>query len=154
MGMSGTAGDAPPQPAVVLDTNVIVAAGFQPRSAAGWLLDAIREGALRLVWDDATRREAERIVGRIPPLARTRIDELYKPEDRYEGTADPAAFAFVEDADDRKFLALAAATGAVLVTLDEHLLGVRAQTSVRVVTPREYRDLLSAPRGSDTPPPG
>jgi putative PIN family toxin of toxin-antitoxin system len=138
---------------VVLDTNVIVAAGFQPGGAAGRLLDAIREGALRLVWDDATRRETERTVRRIPPLARMPIEELYRPEDRYEGVTDPAAFAFVEDPDDRKFLALAAASGAVLITLDEHLLGVREQTGVRILTPREFRDLPSAPPGSDTPPP-
>ena len=144
----------PSPPAVVLDTNVIVAAGFQPGGASARLLDAIRAGALRLVWDDATRRETERIVRRIPPLAGMRIEDLYRPEDRYDGVTDPAAFAFVPDPDDRKFLALAAASGAALVTLDEHLLGVRAETSVRIVTPREFRDLPSAPPASDTPPRG
>jgi len=51
-------------------------------------------------------------------------------------------------------LLIYAASGAALVTLDEHLLGVRAETSVRIVTPREFRDLPSAPPASDTPPRG
>lgn len=151
--MSASEGAVPRREAlrVVLDTNVIVAAGFQPDGASARLLAAIREGALRMVWDDATRRETEHIVHKIPPLSRMRIDDLYRPEDRYAGATDPAAFAFVPDPDDRKFLALAAASGAALITLDEHLLGVRAQTDVRIVTPQEFRDLPPA-RPAPGPP--
>ena len=154
--MSASEGAVPRREAlrVVLDTNVIVAAGFQPGGASAWLLDAIRKGALRMIWDDATRRETEHIIHKIPPLSRMSIADLYRPEDRYEGMADPAAFAFVPDPDDRKFLALAAASGAVLITLDEHLLGVRSETGVRIVTPREFRDLPSAPPASGTQPRG
>ena len=70
--MSASEGAVPRREAlrVVLDTNVIVAAGFQPGGASAWLLDAIRKGALRMIWDDATRRETEHIVHKIPPLSR------------------------------------------------------------------------------------
>jgi len=128
----------PEAPAVVLDTNIIVAAGFQPGGASARLLAAIREGALRMVWDDATRRETEHIVGKIPPLSRMSVADLYLPGQRWEGATDPAAFAFVPDPDDRKFLALAAAAGAALITLDDHLLGARAETDVPILTPREF----------------
>jgi hypothetical protein len=40
-----------PSSAVVLDTNVLVAAGFNPRSASA------KQGQVRMVWNDATRRE-------------------------------------------------------------------------------------------------
>lgn len=144
----------PDAPSVVLDTNIIVAAGFQPGGASARLLAAIREGALRMVWDDATRRETEHVVRKIPPLSRMSIADLYRPEDRYEGATDPAAFAFVPDPDDRKFLALAAASGAALITLDDHLLGVRAGTGVRILTPREFLDAPPAPPAPGTPPRG
>jgi ATP-binding cassette subfamily B protein/subfamily B ATP-binding cassette protein MsbA len=43
---------------VVLDTNVFVAAGFNPGSHSA-LVAAVRDGRLRLVWDDATHTEIE-----------------------------------------------------------------------------------------------
>jgi predicted nucleic acid-binding protein len=48
---------ADPAPHVVLDTNVFVGAGFNPRSHSALLLDAVRDGRLRMVWDDATHKE-------------------------------------------------------------------------------------------------
>ena len=49
-----------PPPAVVLDTNVFVAAGFNPRSASARIVDAVKHGQVRMVWNDATRREPAR----------------------------------------------------------------------------------------------
>ncbi|MGZ3667280.1 MAG: PIN domain-containing protein, partial [Ktedonobacterales bacterium] len=57
-----------PPLSVVLDTNVFVAAGFNPHSASARLVDAVKRGEIRMVWNDATRREIERIVRQIPPL--------------------------------------------------------------------------------------
>ena len=42
---------------VVLDTNVFVAAGFNRGSHSAWLVEAVRDGRLRMVWDNATRAE-------------------------------------------------------------------------------------------------
>jgi predicted nucleic acid-binding protein len=44
----------------------------------------------------------------------------------------------VRDSDDRKFVALASAAGAILVSSDEHLLKVRQVLDVAVMTPREF----------------
>ena len=131
-------------PAVVLDTNVLVAAGFRPRSASARVLAALRGGALRLVWDDDTRRESERIVRRIPPLSWDAVAPLFRPEGRWPGPTDPGAFTVVADPDDRKFAALAAAAGATLVTMDEHLLGERARIAAEVLTPGELVARLDA----------
>jgi len=122
----------------VLDTNVIVAAGFEPAGHAARLLERVRRGELRAVWNEATRHGTERIVRAIPPLASTPLDELYRPEDRCDAPTDPTAFRFVPDPEDRKYLALAAAAGATLVTLDEHLLGTRDRAAVPVLRPDEY----------------
>ncbi|HET9985346.1 MAG TPA: PIN domain-containing protein [Longimicrobiales bacterium] len=127
----------PNPPTVVLDTNVLVAAGFKPASSSGRLLHEIRRGAVRLVWNDETLRETEHIIRKIPPLSWRAVQELFRPEDRFTGPTDPEAFSVVADPDDRKFAALAAAAGATLVTMDEHLLGVRDRVPARVRTPGE-----------------
>jgi predicted nucleic acid-binding protein len=53
---------------IVIDTNVFVAAGFNPRSASARILTGIREGRFRLTWNEPTRRETEMILRRIPRL--------------------------------------------------------------------------------------
>ena len=125
-------------PSVVLDTNVFVAAGFRPDSDSARVLQLVRDGAVRLRWDEATYRETEHIVRKIPPLPWDRVRDVFRAEDRYEGTTDPASFAHVPDPDDRKFAALAAAVGAVLVSMDEHLLAGRAESPVSILTPGEF----------------
>jgi predicted nucleic acid-binding protein len=118
--------------AVVLDTNIIVAAGFSPRSASARLVDAVARGRLRMPWSDATRREIERVVRRIPPLRGRDPAPLFRPEARVDALMDAERFALVPDPDDRPFAALAAASGATLVSNDEHLLGVRDRIGVMV----------------------
>lgn len=113
-------------PSVVLDTNVFVGAGFNPESASAEMIEAARRRDLRMVWSDATRAETRRIVEKIPPLARAgvweRFEEAFRDEGRVEVTLDDALFAAVPDPEDRKFAALAAETGAVLVSSDRDLL--------------------------------
>lgn len=124
---------------VILDTNVFVAAGFNPQSASAGIVDDVRSGRLRMVWNEATRRETRHILQQIPPLSWDRFADLFRDEDRYEGETRPGEFSFVADPDDRKFAALSAATGATLVTSDDHLLEHRERIGTEVVTPREYR---------------
>src|SRR6266536_2887956 len=42
---------------VVLDMNVFVAAGFNPGSHSARIVEAVRNGRLRMVWDNATQAE-------------------------------------------------------------------------------------------------
>lgn len=127
-----------PGPAVVLDTNIFVAAGFNPGSSSAHILEAVEAGDLRLVWDEATRRETEAIVRQIPPLSWARWAGLFRDQDRYEGDTHPQRFTFVTDPDDRKFAALAAASGATLITNDEHLLEHREAGGLVVRTPAGF----------------
>jgi predicted nucleic acid-binding protein len=123
---------------VVIDTNVFVAAGFNPRSAAARILDRVRDGRFQLVWNRPTRDESEMILRRIPRLDWSQFAELFRPEAEYSGPVDPDAFAAVPDRDDRKFAALSAATNAPLVTNDNDLLAHRDTIGIAVLTPREF----------------
>lgn len=123
---------------IVADTNLFVAAGFNPASHSARVLAAVRAGTVRLVWDDATRRETEHVVEAIPPLRGTDLSALFLPAGRYDGPTRPDLFESVPDPADQKFAALAAAAGAVLVTSDRHLLDGRPHPGVEVLTPGEF----------------
>jgi len=127
-----------PSPAVVLDTNVLVAAGFNPRSASANIVEAVKQGQLRMVWNEATRREIEHIMQHIPPLRAHDLSELFRPEDRYPAPTHPQRFASIPDPDDRQFAALAHATDAMLISNDDHLLRHRDRMEVTVLTPHEF----------------
>jgi predicted nucleic acid-binding protein len=129
-----------PPSAVVLDTNVFVAAGFNAQSASASILDAVKQGRLRMVWNDATRGEIEHIMQRIPPLRARAVTELFHPTDRFAAATHPERFADIPDPDDRKFAALAHATGAILISNDEHLLRYRGPLDLTVLTPSAFRN--------------
>jgi uncharacterized protein len=126
------------RPALVVDTNVFVAAGFNPRSASAKIVDAVKQGQLRMVWNDATRREIERIMRQIPPLRAQPVAELFDPAHRFTLPTHRERFADVPDPDDRKFAALAHSAEAILISNDEHLLGYRGPMDLAVLTPGAF----------------
>lgn len=123
---------------LVLDTNVFVAAGFNPASSSARILDGARQGRWQIVWDEATRRETEKVLAQIPPLRRHEFSSLFREENRFTGPTYPQRFTAIADPDDLKFAALAAAARATLITNDEHLLSVRHQVDVDMATPGEF----------------
>jgi uncharacterized protein len=123
---------------VVVDTNVFVAAGFNPKSPSARILAAIREGRLRLIWNEPTRRETEMILGKIPRLSWDQVADLFRPDGEFTGPVDPDAFVFISDPDDRKFAALSAAANRPLVTNDNHLLAHHDTMGVKSITPRAF----------------
>ena len=131
--------EARPAVAVVVDTNVFVAAGFNRRSAAADILQQLHAGTLRLVWNEQTRRETHYVLNKIPRLSWDGVSDLFCDEDRHDGPTDPGMFAEIPDPDDRKFAALAFATGAVLLSNDHDILDYRDQLQVEILTPGEFR---------------
>jgi len=123
---------------VVLDTNIFVAAGFNANSGSAQMIEAVRSGRLRLVWNDQTYREIQHILGKIPPLRWEKFAELFREPGRFGGETYPQRFEHVPDPADRKFAALAAASGAVLITLDADLLSSREQAAVPILRPSEF----------------
>ena len=122
----------------MLDTNVFVAAGFNPGSHSARLVEAVPDGRLRMVWDDATRGEIEHVMRQIPRLSWNGIADLFRAEDSFSGSTHPEEFGFVPDAADRKFAALADAAQVPLVTSDAGLLNAGGQMTVRVLKPSEF----------------
>ena len=123
---------------IVIDTNVFVAAGFNANSASARILAAIRERRFQLVWNEPTRRETEFVLRRIPHLRWDKFAGLFRPEGEFTCRVDPNDFAFIEDPDDRKFAALAAAAEVPLVTSDNHLLAHRNLIGFDVLTPPAF----------------
>jgi uncharacterized protein len=123
---------------VVIDSNVFVAAGFNPGSASARVLEGVRSGRFRLIWNQPTRRETEMILRRIPHVDWQKVADLFRPEEEFTGPVDPAAFAAIADPDDRKFAALSAAANAPLVTSDKLVLAQQGRIGIEIVTPREF----------------
>jgi predicted nucleic acid-binding protein len=124
---------------VIIDTNVFIAAAFNPRSSAAAVIQAVRDGRLQLVWDDRTRAETRRLLEQIPRLRWPDAATLFADSGRHDTRTSPTAFArSIPDPDDRKFAALAQDTGAPIVTNDDDLLGTRAATSLSVLTPKQF----------------
>lgn len=127
---------------VVLDTNIFVAAGFNPGSASARILDEIRANRVTLVWDRATRREVETVLQKIPPLRWDAVAPLFQPDAEHQHRSDHSEVGFVEDPHDRKFAALAVSTGATLVSADDHLLSHRDRLDV--ARPNEFLRRVSS----------
>jgi predicted nucleic acid-binding protein len=123
---------------VVVDTNVFVAAGFNPHSASAQIVDVLRRGQLQMVWNDATRLEIERILQQIAPLRTLAVADVFRPAHHFSGATHPERFVAVSDPDDRKFAALAYAAGATLISNDQHLLRVHDRLEVPVLTPGAF----------------
>jgi len=125
---------------IILDTNIFVAAAFNPNSHAARIVQAVRNGDLNLVWNEATRRESQAVVEGIPPIEWEPFDGLFQQEWEYTDDTFPALFDAVPDPADRKFAALADFSLATLISNDDHLLSVRDCLRTPVMTAGEFAE--------------
>jgi len=129
---------------VVLDTNVVVS-GLMTRSGpCGMILDLVVDGRLTVALDGRMFDEYERVCAE-PRLALD-VDAVREFLHLLDGfvekvTATPLK-ADVPDPDDLPFLEVAAETDAVLVTGNKKHFPKRLAGTVRVVSPREFLDML------------
>lgn len=128
--------------AAVLDTNVFVAGAFNEGSDSRKIVDAIRRGDLILVWSEATKEETLKVVNEIPPISDRDFAELFTEDGRYEGPTREDRFKQVPDPTDRKFAAVAEATGVAVVSSDSDLLESRRSTNITIDTPTEFVDRI------------
>ena len=134
----------------VLDTNVIVSAGIQPKGApARLVLDWVLEGQVRLVtgpyvaaeYREVVRREKFRGYGFPPFWLEFAIEEsLWLPEPEPWPLLCP-------DVKDAPFLALAEVSGAWLVTGNLKHFPESACGGVRVISPGKYLEILTGSKG-------
>jgi putative PIN family toxin of toxin-antitoxin system len=130
---------------VVLDTNVLVAGLLSAAGPPGWIVEAVLAGELELAFDGAIRQEYEEVLRR-PEFGflPARIGDLLAALDQF-GFVVTAATPWpvpLPDQDDAPFLAVAAASGSLLVTGNLRHFPVRARAGVEVLTPREFLDRL------------
>lgn len=130
---------------IIVDTNVLVGAAYNPDSASRRIVDACREGHCRLVITDAIRREYDRML----PRAIRDANELRRTLDLIAGAE--VARAGLEprvvpgDPEDDKFFAAAWAAGVdAVVTNDRALLSIDGAERVRIVRPSEIAEWLGA----------
>ena len=124
---------------VVLDTNVLVAAAYNPRSASHRVVEACLGGGLTPVVSGALRREHEFILARAA-RGRLYLERLHQLLDGAE-VVEPARTPRVvpDDPEDDKLVAAALAAGALLVTNDAHLLAIAGHEGLKVVRPADVR---------------
>jgi putative PIN family toxin of toxin-antitoxin system len=124
---------------VVLDTNVLVAAAYNPGSASRRVVEACLSGALTPVCSPALRRECEFILARAA-RGRPYLERIYRMLDRAE-VVDPAQTPRVvpDDPGDDKLVAVARAARALLVTNDAHLLALAGCEGLEIVRPVDLR---------------
>ena len=125
---------------VVLDTNVLVAAVYNPGSASRSAVEACLDGKLKPVLSPALRREYEFILARAargrPHLER--IHRLLESTEIVEPGQTPRMVP--DDPEDDKLAAVALAAEAVLVTNDAHLLALAGHEGLEVIRPTDVRE--------------
>lgn len=126
------------RPRAVLDTNVFVAAGFNRRSSSADIVRRVAGGEIEMVWSEATRAETALILRKIPRLRWEEAEPLFRDEWRHDPPPATGEFGWIEDPDDRKFAALAAASGATLVSADDHLLRHRGRPGIDILPPGDF----------------
>lgn len=132
---------------VVIDTNVLVAGLLSAAAPPGWIVEAALAGELEPVFDMSIRQEYAEVLQRPEfrfPAAR--VDDLLAALDQFafHVAAPPPWPVALPDPDDEPFLAVAAATGSVLVTGNLRHFPVATRRGVAVVTPRELVDRIKA----------
>ena len=127
---------------VVLDTNVLIAAAWNKRSASRRIVEACLKGKdLRAVLSPALRREYEFIIKRAARKSKYRksLQRLVKRAEVINCDARKMGIEVPADPEDAKVLATAVA-GKVdaLVGNDHHLLDLAGESSVPILRPSEF----------------
>ena len=135
---------------VVLDTNILIASAYAPRSASLRIVTACIEGRLTLVVSSAVRREYDRLLPRAVRLPREsardrehaeRMERLLSAAECVEPVETPRLVP--DDPDDDKFLAAAeAGVASALITNDHHLLELESHSGCRIVRPSAFETLF------------
>lgn len=133
---------------VILDTNVLVAAAYAPKSASRRIVEACLAGEVTAVASGAIRREYEMILARAVRVEGydDQLSSLIAGMETVEPSEVPRRVP--DDPDDDKFLAAAVEGGADwIVTNDRHLLALNPFGEVRIGPPSEY--VLKGSRAGD-----
>jgi predicted nucleic acid-binding protein len=133
-------------PRVVLDTNVLIADAYNPRSSSASVVAACLDGRAEAVVSPAVVEEYEFILPRAVRGRpwRERLAALLAAAHRVEPAEVPAVVA-ADPSDDHLFAAARAGGASAVVTNDAAVLAVGAFEGALVLTPRAFADTLGPP---------
>jgi putative PIN family toxin of toxin-antitoxin system len=123
---------------VVIDTNMIIASRFSPRSSSARIIGMCIDGRLEAVYSPAIKDENLFILEKVRP-DRAFIDTiirfysratLVRPEEKVKLCEDPD--------DDKYFEAALAAKADFIISNDRHLLDHDGWRGIKVVRPGEF----------------
>ena len=124
---------------VVLDTNVLVAAHFNPGSASNKILELCQRKKLVLVLTSHILKEFSRILRNISARKsfRKRIDKIISQAILLKRA--PRVNVITEDPEDNKFLSCAVAGKAdYIISSDKHLLVLKKFRGIKIVKPVQF----------------
>jgi putative PIN family toxin of toxin-antitoxin system len=130
---------------IVLDTNVLVSGLLSAAGPPGWIVEAVLAGELELAFDMAIRDEYEDVLRRREfRFSSETVDDFLSAVEQFgfQVAAAPPCPAPLPDPDDEPFLAVAAATGSLLVTGNLKHFPRHARAGASVLTPRQLVDKL------------
>ena len=132
---------------VVLDTNVMVSGALTTHGTCARILDLLNEGTFEICADDRILDEYESVLRR--PELRIAAEDATPLMELARRVALPVAAvplaAELPAPDDRPFLEVAAAGGALLVTGNLWHYPHRARAGVTVMSPADFLKLIRRP---------
>jgi uncharacterized protein len=141
-------------PSVVVDTTVLISSFLTPEGVSGKLLEQARAGAFKLC---LSREILEELRSRLLHRRRIRRSYQYPDERVHQHCRDletaarlitnlPKVRVVERDPNDDMIIACALkARAEYVVTRDKDLLSLEVYEGIRMVTPRQFLDLLEAP---------
>ena len=123
---------------VVIDTNLLIAGNFNPRSASLKILQWAAKAKLVHVWTEDIKKEHTFILSKIPKKKGYLdfIKQIYKQENLIK---NPPKVELSEDPDDDKYLACAQKAQAdYIISSDDHLLKIKKFGKTEILTPSAF----------------
>lgn len=131
---------------IVADTNLFIAARWNPRSTSAWILEACRLQFFQICYSPPVKEEVLFLLKQVKGNLHffRWVEDIFRHGYSVKLRAVPPVIR--EDSEDDKFLATAVEGQAhYLITSDEHLLRLREFTGVLIVTPKFFAQRVSLP---------
>lgn len=127
---------------IVVDTNLLVAGRWKPKSYSNRIIDLVLDGTLVPVYTKATKRENLYILSKVKPSDSylKRVETFYS---KGVEVNPKRHFMLSEDKDDNKFIdAAVEGNASYIISSDHHLLDLREVEGVRILNPSRFFKLL------------
>ena len=126
---------------LVIDTNLLVAAAYNPKSASQRILNSIESGEFTMIVSPDIVREYESVLRQAVRMEAGRV-RVWKAIQQHESVTPVEAPRVTEDPSDDKFLAAAVAARAdAIISSDKHLLDVHPHEGIPILRPTQFWDL-------------